>query len=192
MERSRYGLPGGSGRWHGVGMSDDASPAPPSSQWMTYAAAAERLGVSPDAVAARARRRKWPKRKNPARNDGLAEVLVPAEDLAQAAPTVGATPPPTPPAAVAPDAAIIALQAALSALRAALERTDGDRRILQQQADALREQLSAVQVERAQAVGAANAEKARVALLEQRLAELRRDVEDWRQRAKRRWWRIFG
>ena len=48
----------------------------PSSRWMTYNAAAERLGLSPGLVAARARRRRWPTR---IRSDtGEAEVEVPA------------------------------------------------------------------------------------------------------------------
>ena len=48
----------------------------PSSRWMTYSAAAERLGLTPGLVAARARRRRWPTR---IRGDtGEAEVEVPA------------------------------------------------------------------------------------------------------------------
>jgi hypothetical protein len=48
----------------------------PSSRWMTYSAAAERLGLTPGLVAARARRRRWPTRT---RSDtGEAEVEVPA------------------------------------------------------------------------------------------------------------------
>ena len=48
----------------------------PSSRWMTYNAAAERLGLSPGLVAARARRRRWPTR---IRSDtGETEVEVPA------------------------------------------------------------------------------------------------------------------
>jgi hypothetical protein len=47
----------------------------PSSRWMTYSAAAERLGLTPGLVAARARRRRWPTR---IRGDtGEAEVEVP-------------------------------------------------------------------------------------------------------------------
>ena len=48
----------------------------PSSRWVTYAAAAERLGLTPGLVAARALRRRWPTR---IRGDtGEAEVAVPA------------------------------------------------------------------------------------------------------------------
>ena len=54
----------------------DTSPLFPSSRWMTYSAAAERLGLTPGLVAARARRRRWPTR---IRGDtGEAEVEVPA------------------------------------------------------------------------------------------------------------------
>ena len=53
----------------------------PSSRWMTYSAAAERLGLTPGLVAARARRRRWPTR---IRGDtGEAEVEVPAALLSR-------------------------------------------------------------------------------------------------------------
>ena len=48
----------------------------PSSRWMTYNAAAERLGLTPGLVAARARRRRWPTRI--CSDTGEAEVEVPA------------------------------------------------------------------------------------------------------------------
>ena len=51
-----------------------------SSGWMTYSAAAERLGLTPGLVAARARRGRWPTRT---RSDtGEAEVEVPDTVLA--------------------------------------------------------------------------------------------------------------
>lgn len=52
-------------------------------EWMTYADAAERLGIKPDSVKRRARSRKWPRRVG---NDGAARVLVPRERLDGAAP----------------------------------------------------------------------------------------------------------
>ena len=48
----------------------------PSSRWMTYNAAAERLGLSPGLVAARARRRRW--RTRNCSDTGEAEVEIPA------------------------------------------------------------------------------------------------------------------
>ena len=52
------------------------------SRWMTYSAAAERLGLTPGLVAARARRRRWLTRT---RSDtGEAEVQLPAELLENA------------------------------------------------------------------------------------------------------------
>jgi hypothetical protein len=54
------------------------SPERPASEWMTYGAAAERLGVSPSSIALRAGR--WPMRK---RSDtGEVEVEVPGALLA--------------------------------------------------------------------------------------------------------------
>ena len=47
----------------------------PSSRWMTYSAAAERLGLTPGLVAARARRRRW--RTRTRSDTGEAEVEVP-------------------------------------------------------------------------------------------------------------------
>ena len=50
-------------------------PEPTEDLWLTYRAAGDRFGLTPDAVAARARRGGWPKRL---RNDtGEAEVLMP-------------------------------------------------------------------------------------------------------------------
>jgi hypothetical protein len=48
----------------------------PSSRWMTYSAAAARLGLTPGLVAARARRRRW--RTRTRSDTGEAEVEVPA------------------------------------------------------------------------------------------------------------------
>jgi hypothetical protein len=48
----------------------------PSSRWMMYSAAAERLGLTPGLVAARARRRRW--RTRTRSDTGEAEVEVPA------------------------------------------------------------------------------------------------------------------
>jgi len=54
------------------------SPERPASEWMTYSAAAERLGVSPSSIALRAGR--WPMRK---RSDtGEVEIEVPGSLLA--------------------------------------------------------------------------------------------------------------
>lgn len=44
---------------------------------MTYAEAAERLGIKPDSVKRRARSRRWPRRVG---NDGAARVLKEARD----------------------------------------------------------------------------------------------------------------
>jgi hypothetical protein len=56
-------------------MAEKSSALFPSSGWMTYSAAAERLGLTPGLVAARARRGRWQTRT---RSDtGEAEVEVP-------------------------------------------------------------------------------------------------------------------
>lgn len=50
-------------------------------EWLTYADAAERLGIKPESVKRRARSRKWPRRVG---NDGAARVLVPLGRLEDA------------------------------------------------------------------------------------------------------------
>jgi hypothetical protein len=165
-------------------MSDAPSPAGPI--WLTYQQAAERLGLpTPNAAAARARRGKWPKR---IRNDtGEAEIAVPAE-LLSAAPQKRQErhEPPAPPS----DAPTLAdaVRAAVTPLQAILERETLDRRTLQSQADALRDQLAAAQLEAAQAVGVANTERAKREAAETRAADLQRQLDELQAKQRRRWW----
>jgi len=56
-------------------MAEKSSALLPSSEWMTYRAAAGRLGLTPGLVAARARRGRW--RTRPRSDTGEAEVEVP-------------------------------------------------------------------------------------------------------------------
>src|SRR3954452_5784936 len=49
--------------------------------WLTYAEAAERLGLTPEAVRALARRQHWP-RRSPNAVGGQTGILVPADRLA--------------------------------------------------------------------------------------------------------------
>ena len=164
-------------------------PGPQAAQWMTYRAAGERLGLQASAVAARARRGRWPKRL---RNDtGEAEVLVPADALAPAPARPPGTPGTTPaasPAPTAPDAMADALRAALGPLQAMLDRETQDRRTLQGQSDALRDQLAASQLDAAKATGAANTERAKREAAEARAADLQRQVEALQAKPRRRWW----
>lgn len=157
------------------------------STWMTYRELADALGLrSPPTAAARARRAGWPKR---IRNDtGEAEVLVPADALAKARKRprerVEADVPPD----VGPDVGA-AVQAAIGPLQALLEREAQDRRTLQGQADALRDQLTAAQIEAATATGTANTERAKREAAEAKAADLQRQVEELQQQARRRrWW----
>ena len=167
----------------------------PASEWLTYQQAAERLGLrSPNAAAARARRGKWAKRH---RNTGsAAEILVPGELLAtgQTRPAEPRQPPaPTPDAPTVADAvraAVGPLEAALEREQAATERERLDRKVLQAQSDALRVELSAAQIERAEAHGAATAERARREAAEARAADLQRQVEALEARQRRRWWQF--
>ena len=172
------------GQAHCSGMASDA-PSPTGPTWMTYRQAADQLGLTPEAVAARARRRHWPKRKNPARNDDLIEILVPGEDLAEALAKARKRPQER----QQPDVGA-AVQAAVAPLQALLEREAADRRTLQAQADALRDKLAAAQLEAASATGSANTERAKREAAEARAADLQRQVEDLRTAAakRRKWW----
>jgi len=66
-------------------------------QWLTYREAADRLGITADAVARRARRHKWPKLL-PNRPGNPVRIQVPADQLDRPPPPEAPpTPPPTPP-----------------------------------------------------------------------------------------------
>src|SRR6185436_11331503 len=75
--------PFGCGAQRGRGMAEadkDYSAETPPSEWLTYLAASQRLGLSPSTVAARARQKGWPIR---VRNDtGEIEVEVAGASLA--------------------------------------------------------------------------------------------------------------
>ena len=168
---------------------------PAASVWLTYQQAAERLGLrSPNAAAARARRGKWAKRIR--NTDNAAEILVPGELLAtgQKRPAESRQPPapsePTPTLADAVRAAVGPLEAALEREQAATERERLDRKVLQAQADALRVELAAVQIERAEAHGIATTERAKREAAEARAADLQRQVEALDARRRRRWWQF--
>ena len=64
--------------------------------WLSYADAAERLGIKPDSVRRTARAKSWPRRTM---NDGTVQVAVPAERLPDAPPDA---PPDNPPQKSAP------------------------------------------------------------------------------------------
>lgn len=173
-------------------MSDE--PQQPAAEWLTYQQAALRLGLrTPNAAAARARRGRWPKRIR--NTDGAAEILVPGELLGTAAPNLAVqqreSPPPTPDAPTIADAvraAVAPLEAALEREQAATERERLDRKVLQAQADALRSELAAAMLERAQAVGAANTEQVRREAAEAKAADLQRQIEELQAKQRRRWW----
>lgn len=159
----------------------DASQA----EWLSYRQAGERLGLQPTAVAARARRARWPKRL---RNDtGEAEILVPAEVLAKPPQAPQEARPAPAPDVEAPNVGD-AVRAAVGPLQAALERETMDRRTLQGQADALREQLAAARLEAAKATGTAATEAARREGAEREAADLRRQLDALQARPRRRWW----
>jgi type IV secretory pathway VirB10-like protein len=153
---------------------------------MTYRAAGERLGLQASAVAARARRGRWPKRL---RNDtGEAEVLVPADALAPAPNQPSGTRPVLPAPVPTPDATADAVRAAVAPLQALLERETQDRRTLQGQADALRDQLAAAQLDAAKAHGDARTEAAMREAAEARAKDLQRQLDALQAKPRRRWW----
>jgi hypothetical protein len=70
-------------------MTTDERP-PDDDRWFTYVDAAERLGISPEAVRAICRREKWPRRR-PNKIGEPVHVLVPENRLANGPPTVVAS-----------------------------------------------------------------------------------------------------
>lgn len=128
-------------------------------EWLTYAQVSERLALrTPEAAAARARRGKWPKRIR--NTDKAAEVLVPAEVLAEAAnrPATRERPaePPTSPPIPAEALAVLVqpLQDALrheqsvtTQLRADLERVERERDLAVAKVAGIEQQLAVAQRE---------------------------------------------
>lgn len=106
--------------------------------WMTYANAAEALGIKLDSVKRRARARKWPRRTM---NDAAVQVLVPADALAEGRSDNPANSiPPTPP----PDDGRIAVaEARAEAAERRADETAQDRDRWRDMAEALRADLAA-------------------------------------------------
>ena len=96
-------------------------------------------------------------------------------------------PPDAPALADAVRVAVAPLKAALEREQAATERERFDRRTLQGQADALRVELAAAQIERAQATGEAATERAKREAAETRVAHLQCQLEALEARQRRRW-----
>lgn len=101
--------------------------------WMTYAEAAEHLGIKPDSVRRRAASRKWPRRQG---NDGLARVCIPPDIVRKSTPSI--TPDATP--AITPDASaphIAALEVEIREVRVQLNDVKADRDAWRAQAERL-------------------------------------------------------
>lgn len=101
--------------------------------WMTYAEAAEHLGIKPDSVRRRAASRKWARRQG---NDGLARVCIPQDVVRKTTPDN--TPDTTP--AVTPDTSalrIAALEVEVREVRVQLEELRSDRDAWRAQAERL-------------------------------------------------------
>jgi hypothetical protein len=182
--------------------TDRESPAPTSAygsqqaEWLTYREAGERLGIDPAAVAARARRARWPKRR---RNEppNPAEVLVPAELLA-AGPQLPQERDESPTLAqAAPDIAD-AVRAAMGPLSEALAREAAERRALQVEADGLRDRLAAAQLAMARASGETNVERVKREAAEAKAIDLQGRLDlvlgqfdklrAETSKPRRRWW----
>ena len=132
----------------------------PPSEWLTYRAAGERMGVGPAAVAARARRGRWPKRT---RNDtGEAEILVPGELLAKGPQEPRKREPPTDAPSVTE-----AVQAAVAPLQAMVDVLLTDLKVA-------RAEAATAQADAAELRGAAAANTARIEDLK---AAAERDTE---------------
>ena len=159
-------------------MADDPSSA---DRWMSYSAVGDVLGITPGAAKALSRRRGWEKRPSP-NSPSIVQVRVPSDVPAGGAAKSGRKRPPQ------RDVSVDVSQA-LAALQGALERSDGDRRILQQQSDTLWERLAAIQVDLATVAGQAATERAIREAAEKRSHDLQQVVAELRQAASRPWWK---
>jgi len=138
----------------------------PAANWLTYREAAERLKVTPATVADAARRMKWPSRS---RSDGMPEVDVPSEVLAEAA---AAARDATPPAVPAIDAATLeaAVKAAIQPLQAVID-------VLVENSQASRAAIEVLLLARAAARTDAAGLKEKTAINEQQIADLKPTLE---------------
>jgi hypothetical protein len=141
---------------------------PPTAEWLTYQQAGERLGLRPEAAAARARRGRWPKRIR--NTDNAAEILVPGELLARGPrrPKECETPAPAAPT----DAEVV--QAAVAPLQVMVDVLIVDLKEARTVVDTLRVEVAAAQAQAAELRGAAAANTARIEDLK---AAAERDTE---------------
>jgi hypothetical protein len=156
--------------------------------WLTYAQAGDRLGVSPEAVRAKAARKRWRRQIG---NDGLARVWLPDDERPAGDRQVNARAhdpgdhtvmPRSPPGRKAADAATIkALEAHVATLREQLTVAETRLAAADARADGLTAELA---TERAQTSKAIDA----LASLAQRLDEL----AEANQRARPWWRRLAG
>ena len=174
-------------------------------QWLTYREAAERLGITADAVVRRAGRHKWPKLL-PNRPGNPVRIQVPGDQFHRSTPPALPPPPdapppdnPPPPGDAELTAALVDLQAEVARLTdlaeqerriAAIERRD--RLEMQRQTEELLAQVNAAQREVDRARYAADASGRGLVDAGRRIADLERQVEEARAALKkheRRWWR---
>jgi len=175
-------------------------------QWLTYREAAERLGITADAVARRARRNKWPKMM-PNRPGNPVRIQVPGDQLLlppPAPPRPPALPPPPPP----PEPTDTRLAETVAALEAKLahltEQAEQERRIaaierrdrleIQRRLETLSGELQAALRDAERAKYAADLSGRSLVDAGRRIADLERQVEEARARLKkheRKWWKIF-
>jgi hypothetical protein len=186
--------------------TDGESPAPtppekqPQAEWLTYREAADRLGIDPAAVAARARRGRWPKRR---RNEPpqAAEVLVPGELLARG-PQLAPERDPAPPAALTLAELGAAVRQIVAPLQESLDRTDAERKALQVEANGLRDQLTAAQLATARANGESTTERVKREAAEAKAKDLQdrldkvlaqfdaMQAEARKPKPRRPWWKF--
>ncbi|MBA1159389.1 sigma-70 region 4 domain-containing protein [Microvirga mediterraneensis] len=134
-----------------------------STVWMSYAEAAEALGISAASVKQKARRGRWPRQVG---NDGKARVAVPSDLLEVKQATTPATNPPTSPDTTLPTSTVSTPP--VNPVHEALARLEGE------------------------VVGlrlALDAERRRADAAEARVVELREDRDRWHGLAVRPWWR---
>jgi DNA primase len=161
-------------------------------RWMTYAEAAQALGMTTESVRQRARREHWRKQLG---NDGKAQILVPADtDRAPPGDTADEPPASRPVKRPEPDTAV--LQARITEmeirgaeLRADLERERAERIQERDRAERLVNEVADLAKQLARVAEEAGSAQAEAAGLSAQLADAKADRDAWRQQAVRPWWR---
>ena len=162
-------------------------------RWLTYADAAQALGMTTESVRQRARREHWRKQLG---NGGKALILVPGDaeplpvgDTGEDAAVPRPVKRPEPDTAAILQARITEMESRANELRADLERERSERSQERDRAEKLVGEVADLATRLAKALEEAGASRAEAAGLAAQLTDAKADREAWHQAAVKPWWR---